>query len=73
MSDFIWDSKKPKIALKTLQMSKPFGRAYLVNFQQKDDSLKASWVKTIEFDEFLKACEFQTLNTEMGGKPGNVT
>ena len=50
---FLWNGKKAKISLKTLQRNKQDGGVGLVNFQLKDDALKASWVKIIHTDSYI--------------------
>ena len=47
INKFIWNGHKPKIAIETLQKKKSDGGANLVNFEIKQEALKASWVKSI--------------------------
>ena len=59
---FIWNNKKPKIKLSTLQMLKIDGGAGLVDFRTKDLSLKASWVQILPKDEYLQAFAYRKLD-----------
>ena len=47
MNSFLWNGKKPKISLKTLQMKKEHGGCSLVDFACKDSALKCTWVKML--------------------------
>ena len=50
-TEFIWNGKKSKIPLKTMQLRKENGGANLVNMKIKDLSLKVTWVKKMKTDE----------------------
>ena len=41
--DYLWNGKKSKIALKILQNSKTEGGLNLVNLENKEIALKATW------------------------------
>ena len=43
--DFIWNGKKPKMMLSTMQLNKNQGGLGLINLRLKDESLKINWVK----------------------------
>ena len=45
--NFLWNGKKPKIALKILQSDKKSGGLQLVNLRLREKALKASWVKIL--------------------------
>ena len=47
--DFIWDSKKPKIACKKLIQTYTYGGLNLVDLRLKNISLKAAWIDRILF------------------------
>ena len=65
MEDFIWNGKKAKIPLKTLQMKREDGGMNLVNFKLKDESLKAAWVKTIHYDPSCGNIAFAFVNEDL--------
>ena len=44
---FVWNNHRPKIPMATLQNTKEEGGLQLVNFEIKDASLKASWIKIV--------------------------
>ena len=48
---FIWNNKKSKIKLSVLQQNKKSGGLNLVNLENKEISIKCSWVQILEFDE----------------------
>ena len=60
---FIWNNKKPKIKLKYLQMHKKCGGLNLINFELKDQSLKASWLKWLQTDPYVNAFAMECLKT----------
>ena len=51
MRDFLWNGKKAKIALKTLQNPKSEGGLNLVNFSNKEKALKATWPQILAKEE----------------------
>ena len=48
---FLWNNKKSKIKLATLQKNKRDGGLNLVNLRNKEISIKCSWVQILETDE----------------------
>ena len=54
--EFIWCGKKPKIALKTLQLPKEKGGLRLFDIRSKQKSLKIQWVKRALENEFFRNC-----------------
>ena len=53
--DFVWQGKKPKIALKTLQGIKEDGGLALCDFKNRDLSFKIQWVFKLENNSELRA------------------
>ena len=45
---FLWDGRKPKVALETLRRPKNRGGANLVDIEAKEKSLKISWIKILK-------------------------
>ena len=56
MRKFIWQGKKPKIALDTLQLPKKYGGLWLFSIRDKKWSLNIQWVKRIQEQKFYKEC-----------------
>ena len=56
--EFIWDKKKPKISLKTLQGTTAMGGLKLVDLAVKDMSLKISWLPILHQDSQLAALAY---------------
>ena len=48
VSDFIWNGKRPKIALKILQNSKKEGGLGLTNIRNREIAIKATWPKLLK-------------------------
>ena len=46
ISNFIWNGRKAKIGLKTLQLDKENGGATLVDLWERDKAMKISWTHT---------------------------
>ena len=53
IKEFLWNSKRSKIRLEVLQMSKEMGGANLVNFDLKAESLQVSWIKNMLTDNMI--------------------
>ena len=51
ITNFIWNNRKAKIAMHTLQASKKMGGLQLVNLILKDKVLKISWIQILHNDE----------------------
>ena len=62
ISNFLWNQKKPKIALKTLQLPKNKGGMGLVDLRKKEISLKATWISAISSDPHLTNIIYSALN-----------
>ena len=56
ISEFIWCGKKPKIARETLQLPKVCGGLRLFDIRNKQKTIKLSWIKKIEKNNFFKEC-----------------
>ena len=65
-SNFIWDSKRPKIAYKILETAKKLGGAGLANMKCKDTSLKLQWAYKIIVDEKIKNLACTLVNNMFG-------
>ena len=59
INSFLWNGRKAKIKLRTLQTHPDSGGAKLVNFHAKDASLKISWIKTLRDEEKLANMVYQ--------------
>ena len=64
--DFVWQGKKPKIALTTLQGNKLQGGLGLTNIEFRDKSLKIQWISNIFQKEELKKLAYYVMNNPMG-------
>ena len=53
---FLWNSRKPKISLKTLKCSKLCGGLKLFDLSKKDCALKISWIPRIYKNAFTNEC-----------------
>ena len=53
ISEFIWNGRKAKIPLRTLQLPKNFGGFNLVNLRERDVAVKISWIKYLVQDTNL--------------------
>ena len=59
---FVWNGRKSKIAMKTLKCNVSDGGMGLVDFSKKDDSLKVSWIKILDTDQFLANLAYRKLS-----------
>ena len=50
-SKFLWCNTTPKIALRTLQLSKKSGGLGLINLVRKEMAIKISWINILLFDD----------------------
>ena len=66
IKDFLWNGKKQKIKIETLQLPKHQGGLNLVNFKLKEQSLKASWVQILDTDDYLAMLAYRKLNITLG-------
>ena len=64
--DFIWKSKRPKIALRTLQSNKTDGGLNVANLGTRDKSLKIQWVFQMDSDPMIKTLAFDILENPIG-------
>ena len=60
-NEFIWDYKRPKIALGTLKLNKEDGGPGLCDLKFKDSSLKLSWIPMIGEDSLLEQLVYKQL------------
>ena len=51
ITQFIWNGRKSKISLRTLQASKRKGGLKLVNLRNRDAAIKISWIKTLQKED----------------------
>lgn len=66
---FVWNYKKPKIALDILQVDKSVGGLRLVDLRKKDLSLKLVWVKELQQeDSFFASVFYQQLKAPIKNK-----
>ena len=65
VSNFVWCNRKAKIALAKLQNIKIFGGLGLVNFQNKDISLKTNWIKEVLEKENVANLAYKILENKM--------
>ena len=68
VSEFLWNSRKPKISLETLKLSKNDGGMGLIDLHLKDKSLKFSWVQTINEDSFVARLAYDALKIDLGAE-----
>ena len=61
---FIWNGRKPKISLATLQTAKSRGGLQLVNLKVKDVSLKATWPKMIVEGRYPTELAYRLIHRE---------
>ena len=64
-NSFIWDAKRPKLSIQTLQHQKSEGGLNLVDLRLKDNSLKINWIKWIQEDNLLQELAFRKLSTTL--------
>ena len=62
--DFIWNGKRPKIALELMQKDKKDDGLRLVNLRAKQDSIKIAWIFK-EKDEFLNKSMYVHLDSKI--------
>ena len=60
-NEFIWNSRRPKIKISTLQSNINNGGVKLVNFKRKDKALKVSWIAYLQHDTALAALAYNFL------------
>ena len=60
---FLWEGKKAKIQLKTLQAPKELGGLAVVDFRIKDLALKAAWVSIVRSDSMLQKTAYLALSS----------
>ena len=56
ISQFLWSEKRPKIALKTLQLPKNEGGLRLFDIRNKQKALKIGWISKAIHNEFFFEC-----------------
>ena len=62
---FIWNGKKAKISLKTLQAGKSSGGLGLVDLRIRDKALKISWIQILEQDETIANLAYEAIEPQM--------
>ena len=62
INNFLWNGRKAKISLKTLQLSKEQGGLGLIDLRIKDKSLKFAWVNFLNEDTLLQELAYRKLN-----------
>ena len=60
---FIWNGKKAKIALKTLQGDKSTGGLRLVDLRAKEIAIKVSWIQILEEEESLANLAYTNIHS----------
>ena len=61
LENFLWNGKKPKISMKTLQMSKEQGGLKLLDLTKKDASLKITWVRLLDRDPHFAKLAYENI------------
>ena len=61
VTKYLWNGRKPKIALETLQNSTTYGGLKLVNFKTKEESLKACWIQYLDQNPYLAEIAYTNL------------
>ena len=62
---FIWNGKKPKISIKTMQQDKKKGGLRLCNIRAKQDAIKIGWIFKLDEDQLLAECAYHMLDTNL--------
>ena len=65
-SRFIWNDRKPKIALKSLQNTKEAGGLNLVDLHKKDMSIKISWIGILKDEKSMSTIVYSMINENIG-------
>ena len=65
ITKFLWNGKKSKIALKTLQREKKRGGLGLVDLKKREIALKSTWIQIIENDPKLKNLAFEAIGCNL--------
>ena len=60
--DFIWNGRKEKIPLRTLQTSKRTGGLNLVNLDTRDKAIKISWIKILKDNDKMAHLAYHFLS-----------
>ena len=66
MRNFIWNSRKPKVSLRTLQGPKEKGGLKLVSLKDRDAALKITWIQILRTDQKLAELAYTQLDTSLG-------
>ena len=66
--DFIWNSRKSKIAYNILQNPKDQGGLNLVNLDKRDTALKATWPQVLYFEEDYEKVVYGTMRCNTIGR-----
>ena len=62
MEKYIWNGHRPKIRLDVLQSLKEDGGAGLTHFEDKDASIKATWIKSLVEEAYNAKFVYETLH-----------
>ena len=66
ITKFIWNDRRPKIALKKLQANKKVGGAGLVNIETKDDSMKIAWIPFLMENDDVAGIAYEAIGNKIG-------
>ena len=61
IQNFIWNDKRPKIPLQTMQKSKEEGGLALVDLHKKDQAIKISWIQILQTDKIVENLAYKQL------------
>ena len=61
-NDFIWNGRRPKIAMNKLQNPVALGGLNLVSFEAKDKALKLSWIKKLVNKDIIATMAYSSLS-----------
>ena len=62
IGNFLWNGRRAKIPLKTLQLSKKKGGLALVDIRKRDIAIKCSWIKILEDDRKIANLAYYSIN-----------
>ena len=68
MSNFLWESKRERIPIKTLQGHKLKGGLGLVNFEKKDKALKINWLTRLKNNSKLAEFAYALIGNKANEK-----
>ena len=62
---FLWNNKRPKIPLKTLQLSREKGGLQLADLKKRDASMKISWIRTVSADSHTANLAYEIIHPKL--------